>query len=316
MYSRKKWILVSVLSASFLSIILTFLINLDAPPVSALEIPQSTIDFLKKMGDLGHVKFDYVDIFDGDDFNNNKDYSRDFKKLEDENFIVYYRDNSKEQSRARKTLQYANESIAPLADFFGKYYYAKDVKNRKLPIYLAVSKSDFANISNQVGGSSVEWAAGLTFTSYSSNGDKLCKGIILNAAVRDDGNTDLRTVVFHEMAHYNHFQCMNLLEKTEYMNWEVEGLASYFANDWNKTIPPRANLTDYSLMSDPPNYSDAYWMGYHAFSLANDMGSLQKILQNSYSKSLIEVIPNHVGCSMSQYNAKWRKHCSKFQKTQ
>ncbi len=310
MDNRKKWIISGLVSFSLLSIIFTFIFNQDAPPVSDLEIPQSTKDFFKKISDLGHIKFDYVDSLDLGDFDNDKDYSGDFKKLEDENFIVYYRDKSGEQTRATKTLQYANQAIAPLANFFGKYYYAKDVKKRKLSIYLAISKSDFDNISKQVGGSSVEWAAGLTFTSYSSNGDKLCKGIVLNASVQDDGASDLKTVVFHEMAHYNHFHCMNLLEKTEYMNWEVEGLASYFANDWNKEIPSGAQLSQYSLMRDPTNYTDSYWMGYHAFGLADEMGRLSEILKNSYTKSLMIAIPDNAGCNMTEYDNKWRKHCN------
>jgi len=312
MSPNRRFLFIGIILLSLFGTILTFIFHRDAPPVSALEIPQSTKDFFKNLSDLGHIKFDYVDSLDIGDFDNDNDYSGDFKKLEDENFIVYYRNKPEEASRAAKTLQYANQSIAPLTDFFGKYYYAKDVKNRKLPIYLALTESDFADISQELSGSTVEWAAGLTVNSFASNGDKLCNGIILNSTVRENEGSNLQTVVFHEMAHYNHFQCMNLLEKRDYMNWEVEGLASYFAKDWNKKIPSTAEMSQYSLLTDPDNYADSYWMGYHAFGLADKMGRLPQILQDSYSKSLIDAIPGHAGCSMSEYDDKWRNYCNQI----
>lgn len=75
-----------------------------------------------------------------------------------------------------------------------------------------------------------------------------------------------------EIAHYNHFQCMDYMRKSEYMNWEVEGIASYFAKDWNKQIPEGSNINSLSLTEDPNNYIDSYWMGYHAFGLAEELG--------------------------------------------
>ena len=309
MNPNKRLLFIGFVVLSLFGTILTFIINRDAPPVSALEIPKSTIDFFKKLGDIGHIKFDYVDSLDIGDFDNDNDYSGDFKKLEDENFIVYFHENSQEQARAKKTLQYANMAIPELARFFGKYYYATDAQNRKLAIYLATSQADFDETATRVGGSSVEWAAGLTFNSFSSNGDKMCEGIVLNQMVQDGEQTNLKKVVFHEMAHYNHFQCMDLLRKSEYMNWEVEGIASYFAKDWNKQIPEDSKINTLSLTEDPDNYIDSYWMGYHAFGLAEKLGCLKGILKNSYSESLIRVIPKNAHCSMSEFDVKWRKHC-------
>lgn len=315
MNPNKRLLFIGFVVLSLFGTILTFIVNRDAPPVSDLEIPQSTKDFFKKISDLGHIKFDYVDSLDLGDFDNDKDYSGDFKKLEDENFIVYYRDKSGEQTRATKTLQYANQAIAPLTDFFGKYYYAKDVKNRKLPIYLAVSESDFADISQEVGGSRVDWAAGLTFNSFSSNGDKKCEGIILNSDVQDMESNDLKTVLFHEMAHYNHFQCMDLINKNGFMNWEVEGLASYFAKDWNKQIPSGININDYNLKKDPSNYADSYWMGYHVFAVFEEKYSIsdfKKMLISSFSKSLEIAIPEVSNGSFELFQNEWRTHCSRL----
>jgi hypothetical protein len=310
----KIWVIVFI-SLSFIGTFITFIFNSDAPTVSDLKIPQSTIDFFKKIDDLGHTKFDWVDSLDIGDFDNDNDYDHNFKKLEDENFIVYYRSNNEEKVRAEKTLKYANQAVPELSDFFGKYYYAKDVKNRKLAIYLAVSEDDFAEISQEVGGSTVDWAAGLTFNSFSSDGETICNGIVLNSMVQDGEGTDLKKVVFHEMAHYNHFQCMDLIHKDVYMNWEVEGLASYFAKDWNKVIPDNININEYNLLKDPANYIDSYWMGYHVFNVFEekyDKEGFHNMLNESYSKSLKIAIPNVSGSNFDLFQNTWRSHCNRL----
>ena len=315
MNNIKKWILLGLISFSFLSIVLTFIINRDAPPVAALEIPQSTIDFFKKLSDLGHIKIKLVDSLEVDDYDNEKDYSDNFKKLEDENFIIFYRDANQELVRAKKTLEYANEAINPLADFFGKYYYAKEANNRKLSIYLAISADDFGNISQKIGGSKVDWAAGLTFNSFSSDGDKKCEGIILNSDVQDQHTNNLKTVLFHEMAHYNHFQSMDLIHKGGFMNWEVEGLASYFAKDWNKQIPSSVNINNYDLKTDPANYADSYWMGYHVFAVFEEKfanSGFKNMLTTSFSKSLEIAIPEAANESFDNFQNDWRIHCNRL----
>jgi hypothetical protein len=306
---QRIWFILFIV-LSLIGTLITFFFHRDAPPIAALEIPQSTKDFFKKLGDLGHVKFDWIDSLDLGKFGNGSDYSADFEKLEDENFIIYYRTGDKEKKRAEKTLLYANEAIPRLEDFFGKYYFAKDAKNRKLPIYLAKSQNDFSKISQNVGGSTVDWAAGVTFNMFSSDGDKLCMGIVLNSMVQDGADADLRKVVFHEMAHYNHFQNMDLLKKIDFMDWEVEGLASFFADDWNSKIPSHVKIEDYSLLKNPRNYIDSYWMGFHAFGLASGMGNLKNILTESYTKSLKEAIPKVTQTSFETFDSKWRSYCN------
>jgi hypothetical protein len=312
MIQNKRNLFIGFIVVSLSGTILTFIFNRNAPPVSALVIPDSTKEYFKNISDWGHTKFDWVDSIDLDKHHNNSNYSEGFLKLEGDNFIIYYRDSPKEKIRAEKTLQFANEAIPELAEFFGKYYYAREVNNRKLPVYLALTERDFAEISQALGGTSVDWAAGLTYNTFSSNGDKLCKGIILNSIVQENSSSDLKTVVYHEMAHYNHFQCMDLLKKPEYMNWEVEGLASFFANDWNQKIPDNINISNYSLLKDPDNYLDSYWMGYHAFHLAYELGKFRNIIQKSYNSSLKIAIPEAAECSFDHYDEKWRLHCNRI----
>ena len=316
MLTKKQFIiLISVLSLFIILTIVNFIVSRESKAITELEIPQSTIDFFKKIDDLGHTKFDWVDSLDIGDFDNDNDYDHNFKKLEDENFIVYYRSNNEEKVRAEKTLKYANQAVPELSDFFGKYYYAKDAKNRKLSIYLAINEDDFAEISQEVGGSTVDWAAGLTFNSYSSDGETICNGIVLNSMVQDGEGTDLKKVVFHEMAHYNHFQCMDLIHKDVYMNWEVEGLASYFAKDWNKVIPDNININEYNLLKDPANYIDSYWMGYHVFNVFEekyDKEGFHNMLNESYSKSLKIAIPNVSGSNFDLFQNTWRTHCNRL----
>jgi hypothetical protein len=313
----KIWIII-LISFSFITTLLTFVFNKDAPPVSEFKIPDSTIDFFKKLSDLGHIKINLVDSLNLDDYDNNKDYGSnesDFEKIEDDNFIIFYRNSNQEFKRANKTLEYANEAINPLADFFGKYYYAKDANNRKLSIYLAISADDFGNISQRIGGSKVDWAAGLTFNSFSSDGDKKCEGIILNGDVQDQHTNNLKTVLFHEMAHYNHFQCMDLINKDGFMNWEVEGLASYFAKDWNKQIPSSVNINNYDLKTDPANYADSYWMGYHVFAVFEEKYTkvgFKNMLTLSFSKSLEIAIPEESNKSFDFFLNDWRIHCNRL----
>lgn len=310
----KIWI-IGLVAFSFITTLLTFFFNKDAPPVSEFKIPDATIDFFKKLSDLSHIKISLVDSLKLDDYDNNKDYGSnegDFKKIEDDNFIIFYRNANQEFERANKTLEYANEAINPLSDFFGKYYYARDTKDRKLAIYLAISADDFGNISQKIGGSKVDWAAGLTFNSFSSDGDKKCEGILLNSDVQDKGVTDLKTVLFHEMAHYNHFQCLDLIHKIGFMNWEVEGLASYFAKDWTKQIPSSIDINDYNLKTDPSNYADSYWMGYHVFAVFEEKyakSGLKNMLTASFSKSLEVAIPEGSNQTFDVFQNDWRNHC-------
>lgn len=315
MGNKKNWIIFGLVFFSFLSIVLTFIINRDAPPVSSLEIPQSTIDFFKKLSDLGHIKIKLVDSLEVNDYDNEKDYSDNFKKLEDENFIIFYRDSEEEYKRANQTLKYANEAIKPLSDFFGKYYFAKDANNRKLSIYLAISADDFGNISQKIGGSKVDWAAGLTFNSFSSDGAKKCEGIILNSDVQDQHTNSLKTVLFHEMAHYNHFQSMDFIHKDGFMNWEVEGLASYFAKDWNKQIPSSVNINNYNLKTNPSDYADSYWMGYHVFDVFEEKYNkvrFKNMLTLSFSKSIEIAISEESNNSFDYFQKDWRIHCNRL----
>lgn len=313
----KIWV-IFIIAFSFITTLVTFVFNKDAPPLSEFKIPASTIDFFKKLSDLGHIKIKLVDSLKVDDYNNNKDYGSnesELIKIEDDNFIVFYRNSEQELVRAKKTLVYANEAINPLADFFGKYYYAKDAKNRKLSIYLAISADDFGNLSQKIGGCKFDWAAGLTFNIFSLDGDKKCVGIILNGNVQDKEINDLKTVLFHEMAHYNHFQCMDLIHKNGFMKWEVEGLASYFAKDWNKQIPTAININDYNLKTDPANYEDNYWMGYHVFAVFEEKytkAGFKNMLTLSFSKSLEIAIPEESNESFDLFLNDWRTHCNRL----
>ena len=318
MNNKSKIWIIGIIAFSFITTLLTFVFNKDAPPVSEFKIPATTLDFFKKLSDLSHIKIKLVDSLKLDDYDNNKDYGSnesDFKKIEDANFIVYYRDSNQELERANKTLQYANEAINPLSDFFGKYYYAKDAKNRKLSIYLAASPDDFGNISQKIGESKVDWAAGLTFNRFTPDGDKKCDGIILNSDVQDQQTNNLKTILFHEMAHYNHFQFMDLIHKNGYMNWEVEGLASYFAKDWNKQIPAAININDYDLKTNPSNYLDNYWMGYHVFAVFEEKfanSKFKNMLTTSFSKSLEISIPESSNESFDAFQNDWRNHCDRL----
>ena len=95
MNNKSKIWIIGIIAFSFITTLLTFVFNKDAPPVSEFKIPATTLDFFKKLSDLSHIKIKLVDSLKLDDYDNNKDYGSnesDFKKIEDANFIVYYRD--------------------------------------------------------------------------------------------------------------------------------------------------------------------------------------------------------------------------------
>jgi len=108
---------------------------------------------------------------------------------------------------------------------------------------------------------------------------------------------------------------MDLIHKNGYMNWEVEGLASYFAKDWNKQIPSAINTNDYNLKTDPSNYADSYWMGYHVFAVFEEKyahSGFKNMLTSSFSKSLEIVIPEASNESFGTFQNDWRKHCDRL----
>jgi hypothetical protein len=282
---------------------------------------ESTKDFFRKLGDSSDFRIRWVEEIGDDDYSNENDYSNELININDDNFIVYYLDNEVESKRASQTLEYANQAIPELINFFGKYGYAKDANRRKVPVYLASSAEHYQELIKEMCSDSappIQNSVGLCLTTISSDGSKKCEAILINYQVRatddvsmeEDVNiTDLKTVLFHEMAHYNHYFCMDLTRKSKYFNWELEGVAVYFAQDWNRKIPTDAQLKNINLVHDATDYKNSYWMGYHAFYLLNQKNLLEKILKLSYDAEIIQCIEEITSEPIDIFVDAWRSHC-------
>jgi hypothetical protein len=282
---------------------------------------ESTKDFFRKLGDSSDFRIKWVEEINDEDYSNQYDYKNELVSINDDNFIVYFLDNKVERKRALQTLEFANQAIPELIKFFGKYGYAKDVNSRKLPLYLASSAEHYQELINEMCRDSappIQNSVGLCITIVSSDGSKKCEGILINFQARAAGDlsldggittSDLRELLFHELAHYNHYFCMDLTRKSNYFNWEIEGVAVYFAQDSSRTIPLDAKPQNITLLQDAVNYSDAYWIGYHALDLLKQNNYLNKILNLSYNGDIIECIEEITSEPIDKFLQSWRIHC-------
>jgi hypothetical protein len=232
------------------------------------RIPEETIRFLDKLSaqlDL-FLRFD-PDIRPKDwqdKFNYGEDPATGLKKIEDDCFVVYFNGSDEQASRAEKMLTWAHEAIPGSETLMGKYPYPADVNLRKLPVYLADSKQQFADMATTLQGSPVkglESTLGLYFSRYSQMGN-LTIGILLSPAVwRDDKQA--RQVLWHEMNHYVYFTLLEYDKVVRPYMWVYEGLAEYFSHD--RTLQLSATQVEscrqYTLSATFPDYIANYWGG-------------------------------------------------------
>ena len=145
-----------------------------------------------------------------------------------------------------------------------------------------------------------------------------CNGIFINYQCRstselglpkDINPIDLKVVLFHELAHYNHHFCIDFTRKDKYFNWEGEGVAVFFAKDWGSSIPSDAKPELISLLSDTGDYRDSYWVGYHALLLLNNKGVLDKVLKLSYTSDITDCIESVTQEGIDLFITEWQNHC-------
>lgn len=296
--------------------IYTFTKDEGTPPITEAEIPESTKQFFRQLGELGHIQIEWVKKIKEKEYDNDNDEgqkSGDFRYIEDGNFVVYFRDNSLEKIRAERTLKQANNAIRPLAELFGKYFYPAIVKGRKLPIYLATDSKDYTKILSEMGGQGAVPSVGITYMKYSSDGDNLCSGIVLNGEIEDEsyGSDYPEIVLRHEMAHYVHLTSIDYYKKNGYLGWECEGIAGYFANE-ERSIPPPSSINKIHLDKDCENYHDNYWVGLKVFEYIESQNGKDKVkefLQKSYYESAVKVIPVISNQPFQKFEEGWKIYC-------
>jgi len=290
-------------------------------PIKDAEIPQETKDFLADIfGKFGfNIKF--VDLLDDKSWSNDNDYGVDslsgLIKTEDENFVVYFDTTlTSEHEKAGYALKFANENIKPLANLFGKYYYAKDVRGRKLPIYITITEDKFNTIYNKLTGvnTDTKWMAGVCINTVSGTGEILTNGIILKDYGPSSEKERFMLNLKHEMAHYVHLNSVNWLS-THPLVWETEGFAMYFENDKEYLHALGTNISSsvghINLSQDVENYLDSYWVGYTVMLYLSENYSPDKAkeyIQTSYTLPTNKNLEKNTGMSIAAFEPKWENY--------
>lgn len=299
----------------FLSLFLS-----PAKPVRLSEIPQETKDYFSEL--IGKFGFDikFVDFFDEDDWLNESDFGQDslagLANIQDSNFVVYFDSTLKgEADFAKFALESASSNIQPLTNMFGKYYYPRDVNNRKLALYLANSNERFSEVFKKLTGRSTdtEWMAGVCITSISGTGLVYTDGIILKTYDQSREPERFTSNLKHEMAHYVHLNSVDWLS-TYPKVWETEGFAMYFEGNLNDlaNYQPYADksLNKISLTADVDNYLDSYWVGYTVMlCLEQDFGKQAaiKYIRNNYTIDYTKNIETQTLQNPGAFESRWRR---------
>ena len=314
---KRQWLIIGgvIIAIGWLTLtIITYRKGSETKPLTEAKLPLETIEFLKKVSDWVHIGIEWVEKIRIEDFNNDHDPERTktgvLKKLEDENFIIYYLDQDNQYQRAVKALAIANNNILPLKSLFGVYYYPALVHNRKLPIYLAVGQEHYNEIVKSMGMPPAMGTAGITIFQFSSSGEKLCKCIAINFYVDEHAVNELTTVLSHELAHYVHLYSLDYLKRTHgAFNWEVEGIASYYSRHCSV---PSKDADDYSLDQDCENYLDSYWVGFDFFKFIENrfrLGSVKNYLLKARTSEAIPVINEMSQMNFNDFQNEWRDYC-------
>ena len=260
------------------------------------EIPKETINFLDSLSSKLDLFIRHDPNTRPEDWKNKRNYGEDpqtgLKKIEDDNFIVYFDKNGNEIPKAEKTLRWANDAIPELADMLGKYPYPADVKDRKLPIYLAATVEEYYRIVSILLGAPYDdknSSAGVYISSYSRLGNRTI-GIVINSIVwRDD--TYAHRVLWHEINHYGYFTLIEYDKVIKPYMWFYEGLAEYFSHRriLKLTDSQIQQCSRYTLSSTFPNTMANYWGGESVYRFIEDeygKENAKSFIQRSYSNTV------------------------------
>lgn len=287
------------------------------------EIPQETIRFIEGLLDT----LDQSIRFDPDlttaDWDNETNYGEDeatgLLKLEDEYFIVYFpKGDKKQQKRARQTQQWAHEAIGPLASLMGRYPYPKEVKGRKLPIYLAGTQKEYTRIiaflmeNPQLKEQTGSW--GMYICTYSYQGC-LTKGIVLHPGTWGK-EKDAHATLWHEMNHYVFYTSLDYSQVIDPYLWVSEGLAEYFS----KGNPVLDAAMIERLQNERLDHTfryvyDNYAGGQSVYSTLHQKYGEQAVrdfIGLTYSNRMMNVYPKAVHISGAQFEQEWKSYLPAF----
>lgn len=282
-------------------------IGVNRPPLKYAFIPESTKDYIDKLGHTPNgqgITYDENGPFEWDnDEDEGKKSSGDWRYEEDANFIVYYHHDreAKWQEYAQSVLVEANNNIAGLIELMGMYMYADDMNGRKLAIYLPETKSLYASTISTLSGESASRgeanSLGITIMKVGLYGC-LTKGIVINPIafeVEPDHINGYVKTLAHEMCHYVFFSALDYGKEIDHYLWVSEGLAEYFCNRYDNRIVHGADSIEHIrrnclLTGEFSNKlsNSAYWAGesfYRFLEKTHGDVSVKKFVQDAYCYS-------------------------------
>ena len=284
----------------------TYDIGLNRPPLKYAHIPDVTKGYIRNL-DLNNrdqgVKISDIGPFDWENDkdlgqNKNKDQN-EWEQVENENFIVYYQpdDNAVWQGHALAVLRHAQESIEPLRELFGVYFYPSDMNGRRLSIYLPSNAAKYKETTCELleqPNYDVTDVAGVTITEIGPLGC-LTRGIVLSP---DDFDVDpyhingFVKVLQHEMSHYVFFTALDYSKDVHHYLWLSEGIAEYFCRRHEAQQVRGADSIEYirlnCQLNDEFPLEASYWAGESFFLFVDhSMGkkTVKTFLQDAYQCS-------------------------------
>jgi hypothetical protein len=297
----------------FLSLFLS-----PSKPVRFSEIPKETINFFNNLPDFIDIGFHFNP--NPDPFSWGKYFASDsLLSIEDSCFIVFYSapDSVDEHPKAEYALSQANAAIPRLKSLMKDYPYPYQVKNRRLPIYIANTNSNYVNIQTKLTPNPSKGSVGVYIFEYSSIGS-LAKGIVLSPEAWNSFDSDekesFRITLWHEMNHYVYFTYFNFFQNIQPYLWFTEGCAEFFAGNEirNKEIDVLF-ASKYTLYENQPSHS-SYWIGYTAYSFFNEAYSQRKLsdlISASYQNDLSTSLKASNNIDLNDWENGWKGYIKK-----
>ena len=284
------------------------------------EIPEETIRFLDSLSNKMDLLIRYDPGIRPEDWKNRYNYGEDpatgLKKIEDDNFIIYFDESKKETSKAEKILRWANDAIPELAGMLGKYPYPADVNGRKLPIYLADTDGEYLRIASILHGSPYKdlGSVGLYFSRYSRMGN-LTIGILLRQKIWTN-DTYAREVLWHEMNHYGYFTLIEYDKAVRPYMWFYEGLAEYFSQSRTLKLTGYQieQCRNYTLSSTFPSYNANYWGGESVYRFLEDKYGKEDVgtfIRGTYANTVDYSSSTAFNKSLSLIESEWKQWLDK-----
>lgn len=290
----------------------TYEIGLHRPPLKYANIPDVTKEYLRNLdrnnrdqgitiSDIG--PFDWDNTTDlGQDKNpviGNDNPREEWQKVENANFIVYYEydEDAVWQGHALDVLRTAQETIDPLKELFGVYFYPSMVNGRRLSLYLPSTTAKYKETTCQLleqPNYDITGVAGVTITEIGPLGC-LTRGIVLSPDSFDvpaDHINGYVKVLQHEMNHYVFFTALNYNNDVHHYLWMSEGIAEYFCrrHDGQQVSDPesidfiRANCQ----LNGEFTTEASYWAGESFFNFLDQTkgkNTLKSFLETAYQCS-------------------------------